>query len=318
MLLAVVLLITLSFYWGRASLQPEAGSPPEKLTVGDSPAARTLNPVQREADAAEVVQPPAAAELPPAGTPLLSIFEELQQRARAGDDHAACRLAQDLQTCDWVPANDSMPHPLETHLTYSDEVRDSDVAFLAAIDQAKALARSVCEGVSAELIEQNAWRYHLQAARTMPRAAIRFVTIPPMDPERFLEQRDAWQAYADNAVSLLEGAVARGDPLAWLTLSAVLAGQGLPGMPNAIPADLERAAILYLAATPQLSWEGLIQPQTNNRLERLRANIAAERWPELEREAARLSAQYFSGKPLVDANRYYLGAPDLGCEQPTQ
>lgn len=75
---------------------PSVGRPDASLAPG-----RSTRAAPKDAERGSAVQPPSA-PLPPIGTPLADIIEELDARADAGDAAAACRIAAELSICDGI------------------------------------------------------------------------------------------------------------------------------------------------------------------------------------------------------------------------
>ncbi len=103
-LILVVAAVVAAWILARRNAQPVPAIAVEAEPVRDgakpslapAPARPAAPPPVRPASARAPIEP-----LPAEGTPLAAIADELAERARAGDNAAAMRLAFDLQRCSW-------------------------------------------------------------------------------------------------------------------------------------------------------------------------------------------------------------------------
>lgn len=258
----------------------------------------------------------AVAPLPPLDAPLRDILPALEQRARAGDSAAACRLALDIELCRQRPQFGQAIPFFEDAVARADTTSDDDVAFIARIEAIHRRAERVCAGLDAAWIDDRGWRYMLQAAQRDPRIAARYATAPPLDAGRFLEQPEAWQAYAAHAAHLLRWAGEQGDPRAWYFLQQAYMGRStLRGLPNAIAAEPARAAMMALVLR-EFS-DASTRRDLDEGLAALRESLGEARWSAIEAEADAQRSRRFAAQAPIDFASGVYGDQDARiCEEP--
>lgn len=197
----------------------------------------------------------ASAPLPPNGTPLSKIHDDLAARARAGDNAAALRLVADLQLCMRSKTfQESIALNLESLRT---KVKDVDLDRVARVmvelEQRSEFLEVVCEGATDRMIEDRGEWLLLAVGRGDPEAMACFAGFPRAFAPPFLS--DAWFIWAarwrDEAVPLALRAYALGNKevlplLADAYSGGVDKGFSFPGtseLANLVEQDLVRAAL---------------------------------------------------------------------------
>ncbi len=318
--LLVVIALGAGFLGGRA-LPPDADPPQphDDDAEADDDAQAAAGPAPRAPGAAPAPLPAlraTAAPLPPLDAALIDVLPALETRARAGDKAAACRLALDVELCRQQPQLGAAIPFFEQAAAREATTRDDDVDFLARIDSLHQRAEAVCAGLDVAWIEDRGWRYLLQAAQGDARLATRYAASPPMSMTNFLEQPEAWQAYAAHAAHLLRWAGEQGDPRAWYYLQRAYMGRStLRGMPSAIPADPARAALMALVLR-EFS-DASTQRALDADLATLRETLGEARWSAIEAEADAQRSRHFAAQPPIDFDGGVFGDQDARiCEQP--
>jgi hypothetical protein len=210
-----------------------------------------------ETKAAEAVSLPgaaalAAAPLPPAGSKVAEIYEELMTRARQGDSRAACRLAADLQRCRWAPTGatlrDRRTEDWETRIA---EIRDEAqrermIRMMATIEARQEEAVQMCEGLTRDQVDQ-AFALQMQAAAARPELRVHAALAPALDRMFPAGELDRWQQYRQTAQPWLEQAAAAGDLAAIIALARVHGDDRRPGPPVPPYRDLDDARFVTYA-----------------------------------------------------------------------
>jgi hypothetical protein len=319
--LLVLIALAAGFLGGR-TLPPDADPPQHD---GDAPtmadaAAQAVDGTTPRAPGATPAPLPAsrstAAPLPPLDAPLRDVLPALEQRAREGDSAAAGRLALDIELCRQRPQLGHAIPFFEDAAARAEATSDDDVDFIARIEAIHRRAEQVCAGLDAAWIEDRGWRYMLQAAQRDARLAARYATSPPLDAGRFLEQPEAWQAYAAHAAHLLRWAGEQGDPRAWYFLQQAYSGRStLRGMPNAIPADPARAAMMALVLRDFS--DASTRRDLDDGLAALRETLGEARWAAIEAEADAQRSRHFAEQVPIDFDSGVYGDQDARiCEEP--
>ena len=231
--------------------------------------------------------------LPAADAPLSTTLPMLESRSKSGDSAASCRIALDAVACLEFANAGEVIGDMEGMAAHREGDIGDDVAFISRLEARRQRAEALCRGIDPTWGEQNAWRYMLRAAQQGDmRMAVRFATEPPMDRQRFLENPDAWRAYAEHARKLLETAGERGEITAWYYLQQAYAGRPvLIGMSDAIPADPEKAAYYAMVLRPFA--DAATVRDLDGQLRDLRPGFDAARWSDIERRAQARIAQGF-------------------------
>lgn len=255
--------------------------------------------------------------LPPPSARVAEYFDELSQRADAGDMSAACRLAYELDTCRRIPelqryaaeiGSAAIARPKGATKAYD------DLFVKTTLDIEVASRR--CEGVQRAWM-QNAWKYLFALARSgNDEAAVRFALAPPLDRADMIDNLDAWQVYRESAVPLLERAATNGDPHAMHALQLALSGTPVfLGSRTIIAKDPARAlelgfALERVADAKTVAW--LLQQR-----DELRATLSPE---EFQRRSHAGTALYerllASVEPLDFDSSSFRAEPESRCGQP--
>jgi TPR repeat protein len=199
--------------------------------------------------------PPRSAPLPPIGTPVAQVLDDLKRDAQAGDARAACRLAFELERCEDLRALQASIATFRDHAERPGIGPELARRYNAIADRDQvrlADGRRLCEGVSTRQAA-DAWRYLLQAARaghapSMARFASRRV-FSDADPVAAL---DGLIAFRNEGPTFLARAAQAGDAEAYEQLAfAYVTGMDL-GL--GVPHDAVRGVAYYTAlarvATP--------------------------------------------------------------------
>ena len=235
----------------------------------------------------------AGAPLPKADAPLSESLPLLEWRSKAGDAAASCRIALDAVSCREFATSSEVIGDMETMAARRQDGVEEDLDFISRLEARRDRASALCRGIDSGWVESNAWRYMLRAAQQGDlRMAVRFATDPPIDRERFLDNPEAWRAYAENARRLLESAAAQGEISAWYYLQQAYAGRPvLIGMPDSIPADPENA--VYHAMVLRPFADAATVRDLDGQLGDLRRFFDDSRWSVIERRAQVRIAQGF-------------------------
>lgn len=161
----------------------------------------------------------AATPLPPPGTPLKDVYDELKARADAGDAGAASRLFADLSGCNSARAKIAAQPVLLEHALGEDlsKLSESDLrereSFLGAmsgqIEKARN-AEAVCAGLSDD--QQQITPVALRAAQLGDAVAANcYVGGFPLLGKGLLAHPEWVTQYRDNALSIAQAIVAQGD-----------------------------------------------------------------------------------------------------------
>ena len=161
----------------------------------------------------------ASTPLPPPGTPLKEIYDELKARADAGDASAASRLFDDLSQCNSARAKIATQPVLLEHALREDlsKLSERDLrqreAFLGAMSEQIEKARraeAVCAGLSVD--QQQITPVALRAAQLGDAVAANcYVGGFPMLGRGLLSHPEWVTQYRDNALSIAEATVVQGD-----------------------------------------------------------------------------------------------------------
>ncbi len=235
----------------------------------------------------------AGAPPPKADAPLSETLPLLESRSKAGDAAASCRIALDAVSCREFATSREVIGDMETMAARRQDGIEEDLDFISQLEARRDRASVLCRGIDSGWVERNAWRYMLRAAQQGDlRMAVRFATDPPMDRARFLDNPEAWRAYAENARRLLESAAAQGEISAWYYLQQAYAGRPvLIGMPDSIKADPENAAYHAMVLRPFA--DAATVRDLDGQLRDLRGRFDDARWSGIERRAQVRIAQGF-------------------------
>jgi hypothetical protein len=187
--------------------------------VGASAVAPTTVPTSGKSAAIPArMSPGSAPPLPPSGTPLKQIFDELKARADAGDAAAASRLYRDLSTCfaaaatmrsNTLNANALLEHPdSSVPAAIQQQQLDRAQELLKGTDRLKTL----CAGVDQSLLGSLA-ATTLQAAQ-LGDASARDCYVhrgPFVNPHGMVDDPASLGVYRQQAPVLIDSAIASGD-----------------------------------------------------------------------------------------------------------
>lgn len=223
--------------------------------------------------------------LPAPGTRLLDLLPELEARSRAGDRRASCRLAHDAELCRQAASLALAADYFEGRAAATTDVESGDFDFLVRLEERGRLASRVCEGLPDGWAGSASWRYMLRAGlQGDVTSALRFAAEPPMDPTRFLDQADAWEAYRTHAVDLVRAAWARGDLRAGYLLQKAHAGypvfRGGLGLGAPDAGESVRLAMLLRDLVDDAT-----RAELDAHLDALRPAIPASEWMRIQRLA---------------------------------
>lgn len=161
----------------------------------------------------------ARTNLPPQGTPLAKVVDQLEARAMAGEPHAACRLSQDIKRCTNIELSLEMaevfarlPKQPGREESFSEELlkqADGDAGF--------------CSGVKPKTLASG-YAFQSKAADSGDRDLERWLVLAPdLDQQDFLSDIDAWQDYRRRAARYVRRALDERDGSDFQLLLAVYA-----------------------------------------------------------------------------------------------
>jgi len=228
--LAVVAVGAASFLLGRETAPATGGAlaPDVSRDVGaDRPAApsiadqaqtpaRLVRPLVPQAATGNAAAPAPVAVLPPHDVPLASIRADLEQRARAGDRRAACRLAVDLMRCQELPTMRSMSNNMERSLARDEGQGDERgvgfrIDFLARTQNRLETLEPLCEGISeADTVQGFDWLLRAAELGHTPSMA-EFARRPAVPFQSYLSELDRLRMYRERAPEMAMRALAAGD-----------------------------------------------------------------------------------------------------------
>ncbi|HET9483451.1 MAG TPA: hypothetical protein VFO79_05805, partial [Xanthomonadales bacterium] len=247
--LALVLVGGAAFLFGRTSApdQGDVAAPSIERTVGaDRPArgaiedataerAKLARPMVPDAAAGGTAPPPPVPALPPHDLPLAQIRAELEERARAGDRRAACRLAVDLIRCQELPTMRSMSSTMERSLARDDAAREEAqvgfrIDFLARTQNRLEQLEPLCAGITEEDTRRG-FDWLLRAAELghTPSMA-EFARRPAVPFQSYLGELDRLRVYRERAPEMAMRALAAGDASLLPELAAAHLDSGRMGI----------------------------------------------------------------------------------------
>lgn len=158
--------------------------------------------------------------LPPSGTVVAEVFDELYSRSQHGDARAACWLGRALIRCAKANLQLGVANELIDIGAKMNDPNDSIVKNIARIEQFGHSLDAGCNGLGDEQFDQ-AFALKMQAARAIPTLRLPTVLDPGLDPRMFLRDLDRWAEYKRVALPWLEEAATRGEPAALITLARI-------------------------------------------------------------------------------------------------
>lgn len=255
------------------------------ISVGNRPAPQVASN-RSEVDSADTVP----LVDPRASTPLVDRLDELEDRAERGDKSAACQLATEMDLCWRMPLLRNFIQQMEQEAAgRTVDASNELVPDIAALENDIERGESLCNGLS-EAQLSSAWIHQLRSARLGDaEAGYRFLTSPPLDPERFADDLEGWSEYLRSFRPLLEQLVAAGHIPATYFAQGLYAGTDQVGVVTTQPIqpDLYRAAVLahVLMNSADPSIRAMVDANT---LRRSYAELSAEQLRNAEREARSL------------------------------
>lgn len=176
--------------------------------------------------------------LPPAGAPLVSTYQELWNQSNSGNGAAAKRLFADVSEClltsrldkayqdlskqrDWIVNN---PDAYGARGGSSDEKRSAALATIEQNEIRIQQAAELCAGAS-NLNDGRIYQVALDAARAGDQHALACLLIAPYDGPTLVGNQG--QEYASNVMQLAQSAVQQGSWPAAISMMYVYSGQPL-------------------------------------------------------------------------------------------
>ncbi len=199
--------------------------------------------------------------LPPIGAPLADVLAELEQRARAGEAPAACRLAAELSRCGSLERRrqlrgmvDPVANPQRNRgggAREGEGVPDWQIDAAARLDVGIEVDEQICTGISREQ-SRNAlpWLYEAARLGSLP-AMTSFARASWWNDGSAVHHPQILDRYRADAESMAEAAIAAGDRSMLLPLGMALAGGSGPFglLSEVVQPDPVRARALLLLAT---------------------------------------------------------------------
>lgn len=265
-----VLVGTLAFGWyfldrdqstAMREVDPDAVAAAQggSTSIGKPPAARP--PTSANA----VIE---RAPLPPEGTPLATIHDDLATRARAGDNTAAMRLAFDLRRCKSYDPDTPTLTVEQLKASVSGPGSEENAKHVFELIEAE---RTFCTGVDPASVDSHGEWILLVAQRGDAEAMGCYVAHPNDFGPKFLS--DAWFAWSehwrDRAPSFAEQAYALGRADMLFMLADAYSGnthEGEPMSPVAFSALVKPDAVRAAAYAEMASRVGATNPEYANDL----------------------------------------------------
>ena len=311
---------------GSPAVPARDGAPTEPAGAADRDAS-----TRREGLAATTAAAPVAGAvplpLPPQDTPLASVLDDLERRARAGEARAACRLASELSRCTMLQRRRefrAMVDPSGGGPARGSRLEEWRIDATARLELQIERDEAVCAGIDRQQSRQSIqWLHRAASAGHVPSMAS-FATGAWMVFEPgFVHQPELVAAYARDAASMATRAVEAGDTRLLLPLGLAYAGRSGMAAPlgELVEPDPAKArALLALAAETPAADGGRRGQRRANVGERVLAELDATLDPAqraaAEAEAARLRAAWPAKRAPVDAPPFDPLGPTDGLLQP--
>ncbi len=241
--------------------------PPPAAPLGAQPAATDSTLAAPAPGAARAPVPTAAATavlpapLPPIGAPLADVLAELEQRARAGEAPAACRLAAELSRCGSLERRrqirgmvDPVANPQgrrDGGRPDGDGVPDWQIEAAARLDVGIETDEQVCAGISREQSRNSLpWLYEAARLGSLP-AMTSFARASWWNDGSAVHHPQILERYRAEAATMAEAAIAAGDRTMLAPLGLALAGSPGPFnmLSEVVEPDPVRARALLLLAS---------------------------------------------------------------------
>ena len=223
-----VVLVAGAFWVGRASAPGRDEKPQAAQASVDSNDAKSASASLIAHGAAVagvsqgVAQPAQAQPLPPPGTPVAAMHDELAARARAGDVQAACRLGTELARCRSEQRLGATTNFLKKSMAaHASNVSDASIDVLATLQNKAEDAGALCDGVTEQQMAEAIEFQRRAAERGDARMRLWYATYPALDKEFFLRDFDEWQRYREVALHYIQQALEAGVPEAPAVLAQV-------------------------------------------------------------------------------------------------
>lgn len=231
--------------------------------------------------------------LPPPGTPVAAVYDQLKDRASRGDVDANCRLGTELARCASLRAAESQIELLVKEAAFVSKGSPEETRRLAEIESLQAQVQPIkylCDGLSAEVFAKPPWEYiYFAAARGDVPSILAFTVYPPMDSEHFTADIEAWKVFHTEAGRLLELAAMKGSPTAMFQLAWAYANYPVAGGSPIVPLDPVKAIAFALLARPYAD-EGSIDT-INNLISSMKSSIGETGFISAQELATKLRAK---------------------------
>lgn len=282
--------------------------------------------VATAASAPQTIEASASQPLPPLDAPVADILDTLEQRARAGDARAACRLASELRRCGSLQRRRALDFSRSLSESTPRQVSDEMVDVAARMSVALENDERACAGVPPERsADAVLWLQRAAAGQHLP-SMIAFAGGYWMAGDSsFVAHPQVVAAYSRDALPMALATIESGDPTLANALGLAYAGRwsGTP-LDRLVPRDDALAYALLTAsreaapAAPMPTGRPRIDDPHARTLADLDAALAPEQRARAASERARLAARFAEGAkrrqktdpPLPrQFNTYYAIAP---------
>jgi TPR repeat protein len=235
------------------------------------------------------------------------VYQQLAERARAGDSHAACRLANDLSGCRNLSLlreqRDGFDRSL---LAESSKPKPSDQRLKQLLAQQEQLSARIsenerqCGGLSAERIDEAFDWLKLAADQGHVPSMARFASDPLIPPNRVVKDLDRLMLYRTNAPRYALAALAAGNAEIVPALAEAYRPKSASGgsyLSQVLPPDPVQALAYQLLAR-RLNPVSLA-PGGSDPLEMQRGELDPDQQSRAQALADDLYRKYFDGRPAV-------------------
>jgi len=199
----------------QAKPQPAEATPVAETPVRSAPVVQPSSSAEAPAPSAITAH---ARLLPPEGTPLLEIFDELDARAKQGDAAAACRLGAELMRC-----QDANPAPSFGNddaqiagLLASENASDARVAeaaeFLIGVESAVLSVGRICRGVEHRKLPNPLRYFHRAGQAGHRRSMVEFLTRTAFNADQIFDDPGLVGLYDADALNFFQALLQAGDP----------------------------------------------------------------------------------------------------------
>ncbi|MCE3005164.1 MAG: hypothetical protein LW860_21075 [Xanthomonadaceae bacterium] len=245
----------------------------------------------------------AAQPLPPLDAPVADILDTLEQRARAGDARAACRLASELGRCGSLQRRRAMDLGRSLAEAPPRQISDEMVDVAARISVALEADERACAGVAAErTADAVLWLQRAAAGQHLPSMVAFAAGVWMAGDSSFVAHPEVVATYARDAVPMALATLEAGDPTLANALGLAYAGRwsGTP-LDRLVPRDDAQAYALLAAAggaapaPPMPIVRRMPQDPHARTLADLEASLGPEQRARAESERARLAALFAEG-----------------------